>query len=234
MQIYNIITGFFLDLFFPKRCVGCGKADFFLCYECSTQIEIIRTAICADCGKINKYGQFCSSCKKRLNTNLSGLIIGAEYDAGPLKELIHHLKYSGITELVPILSELIYERIKNKLPTGDKVVVPVPLYRKRKAQRGYNQSELIARYLSKKLKLPGGDVLIRVKDTQTQVGLSRNERKLNLKGAFVCEDDDFVRNKVVLLIDDVATTYSTLNECSMILKEAGARQIYGVVVAKRI
>jgi ComF family protein len=147
--------------------------------------------------------------------------------------MIHHLKYSGFTELAPLLGELIVQRMERKMPAGDKVVVPVPLHKKREARRGYNQAELVARYVCSRLSLPGGNSLARQKNTETQVSLTRNERVSNLQGAFVCADQEFIRGKVVILIDDVTTTGTTLAECAKVLRESGARQVWGVVVAKR-
>jgi ComF family protein len=156
--------------------------------------------------------------------------------------MIHEFKYNGIVELSEMLAELMVERLKSKLPAGGIVVVPVPLHKKRQGLRGFNQSELLARYVSKRLNLPGGTALARTRNTDPQVGKSGMYRKTNLKGAFEVLDPELVSNKTVLLIDDVATTGSTLNECAKILKssglpaealaKAGAKAVWGVVVAR--
>lgn len=224
----------FLDIIFPKRCVECGREGSFVCYDCVAKIETIKTATCAACGKISKYGQFCPACKTKLGIDFSGLIVAADYDMGPTKEMIHHLKYSGFTELATLLSEIIYQSLRNNLPKGQLVIVPVPLHEKKEGMRGFNQSELVARELSKKLDIAGGCAISRIKETETQVSLNRKERQQNLIGAFVCEDREFVEGKSVLLIDDVATTLTTLNECAKELKKAGAKKVYGVVVARRL
>lgn len=223
-----------LDIIFPRRCVDCGKEGGFVCYECAQKIEIIKTLTCPVCGKISKYGQFCPACRVKWGMELSGLICAARYDAGPTKEMIHHLKYSGFTELSSSLSEMIYQALRNNLPNGDLVVVPVPLHKNREGLRGFNQSELIARELSKKLSIPGGCAISRQKDTTSQVNLDRKFRLQNLTGAFTCTDREFIGGKTVLLIDDVATTLTTLNECAKVLKESGAKRVWGVVVARRI
>lgn len=223
----------FLDIIFPKRCVECGRAGDYVCYDCAAKIEIIKTSTCAVCGKISKYGQFCAACKVKRDIKLSGLIVAASYDEGPTREMIHHLKYSGFTGLASLLSEIIYQNLQNNLPKRQSVIVPVPLHKKREGLRGFNQSELIAKELSKKLNIPGGCAISRIKDTKTQVNLDRKQRKENLIGAFACDDKELVEGKDVLLIDDVATTLATLNECAKILQKAGAKKIWGVVVAKR-
>ena len=160
--------------------------------------------------------------------------MATHYDAGPVKEMIHHLKYSGFTEFADPLAELILQRIQNKVPKGRIEVVPVPLHKSRESMRGFNQSELIARELSKKLRLDGGDFIRRVRNTEPQVTLSGARRRDNLANSFICVDPAEVQGKTILLVDDVTTTGATLNECARVLKDAGARAVWGVVVAKRI
>ncbi|MFA7244249.1 MAG: ComF family protein [Patescibacteria group bacterium] len=162
---------------------------------------------------------------------INGIMSAATYDAGPTKEIIHHLKYSGFVDLAGILGELLVERLLLEAIPDNCVIVSVPLSLKRKAERGFNQSELIGKYVSNKLGIPGCDALSRIKDQKPQATLKRNERLSNLTGVFRVEDDEFVHGKNVLLIDDVATTGTTLNECAKVLKAAGAKKVYGVVVA---
>lgn len=236
-KIKNIAHGyysFFLDIFFPKRCVGCGQADTILCYSCSKEIENIVTPVCGLCGRINQYGQFCPSCRRRANTKLKGIIAAAIYDKGPLKEMIHHLKYTGYKSFAEDLGHLLFLRLNNKIPSGKILVVPVPLYHKKESERGFNQAELVAEYFSKKLKLSGACVLQRTKETETQVKLDRAGRLKNLKGAFACRDNKTVEGKTILLVDDVTTTGATLNECAQVLLDSGAKSVWGVVVAKRM
>lgn len=223
---------FILDIFFPKRCVQCGTFGGFVCFECVGKIEKYKTPTCPECGRITEFGQYCSRCKARTGTHLSGLIIAAKYEAGPVKEMVHHLKYSGITALADLLGELVVERLDGKLPKGDLITVPVPLHKKREAERGFNQSELLARYISKRLDIPGGIALLRMRRTESQVKLSGMERRRNLVGVFQCVDPELIDKKTVLLIDDVTTTGSTLNECAKVLKAAGAKAVWGVVVAR--
>lgn len=224
----------FLDIIFPKRCVDCGKAGDFVCYDCATKIEIIKTLTCPVCGKISKFGQICPRCRVRQGLVLEGLFCSAHYDVGPTKEMIHHFKYSGFTEIGIFLAEMIYQSLRHNLPNGPIVIVPVPLHKNREGKRGFNQSELIARELSKMLDIPGGCAIIRTKDTISQVNLDKKLRINNLVGAFACDDPSFIEGKNVLLVDDVATTLTTLNECAKVLKEAGAKKVWGVVVARRI
>jgi len=148
MQTRSLI----LDLLFPKKCVECQKPGEFVCFDCISKISKIITPTCQKCGKITQSGQYCSSCRSCVE--LTGVIIACDYNEGPTKEMIHHLKYSGFVELSETLGELLVERIR-KSKKSKFVVVPVPMDKKKKAERGFNQSELIARYISKKLGYKG-------------------------------------------------------------------------------
>lgn len=227
-----IIADFLLDIFFPKFCVECGGYGEFVCFECAKKIEPIKTGTCLGCGKISRLGKFCPDCKKRLRLELSGIIVSANYEEGPTREIIHHLKYSGFTELAELLGELIAQRISTEKLPGNVILVPVPLYISREVKRGFNQAELIANYVSKRVQIPDKNALIRLKETETQVGLSGEDRRSNLEGAFKCKNSRLINGKTVFLVDDVTTTYSTLNECAKELKFAGAKKVYGLVVAR--
>lgn len=231
-QITLDIGNLFLNTFFPKHCVGCGRYGSFLCFNCAKNIEKVMTSTCYFCGKITNGGKTCPNCRQKERSVLSGIILCANYKKGPVKEMIHQLKYNGILEYADMLGELMVERLRGKLPKGEVVVVPVPLHRRRQGGRGFNQSELLARYVSKRLKLPGGLALSRIINTDPQVGKSGIYRKTNLAGAFIVDDIDLIKDKTVLLIDDVATTGSTLNECAKVLKSSGAKSVWGVVVAR--
>lgn len=231
-DIQNVSSDFLLDVFFPKFCVGCGKYGEFVCVECAKEIESIKTGTCPECGKISQSGRFCSNCKKKLGLELFGIIVAANYEAGPMREMIHHLKYSGFIELSDLLGELIVQRLMVEKISNDLVLVPVPLHINKFAKRGFNQAELIARYVSNRVKIPYKNALSRIKHTESQVGLSGTERRTNLEGAFAVNKKSAISGKTILLVDDVTTTYSTLNECAKELKSAGAKKVYGLVVAR--
>ena len=234
-NIKDCIFSVFLNVFFPKRCVECNKpANDFVCLECVKNIERLKTSVCPGCGKISKFSKYCPKCKYTFCEHLTGLIAAARYETGPVKEMVHHLKYSAITSLAEPLGELMVERLKRDLPAGNLIVVPVPLHKNREFIRGFNQSELIARHVSKRLNIAGGCALKRVVNTQSQVSLTGKLRKINLNGAFQCCDSELIEKKTVLLIDDVTTTGTTLNECAKILRKNGAKQVFGVVVARKI
>lgn len=109
-----------------------------------------------------------------------------------------------------------------------------PLYWRRQAQRGYNQSELLAQEVSKRVNLPVIDLLIKTKQTKRQADLSGKERRENLKQVFKAKSEKLkvIKGKTIILIDDVYTTGSTLNECGRVLKKAGAKAIWGLVISR--
>jgi len=161
---------------------------------------------------------------------LDGLFVASHY-SGPVKKAIHLLKYRYVSDLVMELTGLLFVNLPLFLRQFD-FIVPVPLHPKREKDRGFNQSFLIGLSLGKKLALPvRRDLLFRCKNTKPQFGLKVEARKINVKNVFQLKSYAFVRNKKICLVDDVATTLSTLNECAKVLKKSGAASVYAVVLA---
>jgi ComF family protein len=151
----------------------------------------------------------------------------------PVRNALHRLKYRrdiGLGEaLTPQLSEFVAS-----LHWPVDIVVPVPLGRKRLLERGYNQVNLIARPLSMAMRLPyTSDALARHHETRSQVGLSRSQRQENVRGAFLARGGR-VTGRTVLLVDDVATTGSTLSSCAEALYAAGARDVFAFTVSRAV
>jgi ComF family protein len=147
---------------------------------------------------------------------------------------IHAFKYSGKSHLAHPLGVLLSSFSKPWLEAmTDLLVMPVPLHPKRLRERGFNQSLLLARHVVSGL---GSDLdflsLRRVRDTRPQTGLKSEERRKNVRGAFDVRDRSAVSRRTVVLVDDVATTGNTLNDCARALKKAGARDVYGLVLAR--
>ncbi len=223
-----------INLFFPNKCIFCGEYGYLLCCNCLSNVEKTATSTCPGCGRISVNSRFCPRCRNKNNSHLFSVYVATSYHSLIVKQLIKSFKYHGLTGLSDICGELIYQRIKNMDIPTDIVIVPVPLHRLKYNIRGFNQSELIARYLSKRLCISGADALIRIKNTKNQVKLQRSGRYNNMIDAFKCDDNEFVFGKNILLIDDVFTTGATLSECARILKQAGAKRIYGAVVTRNI
>ena len=187
------------------------------------------TQLCPNCSKVSELGKFCKNCKKG---SLSGLIVATYYEE-PISQLIHGFKYRFIRELAPVLADLTLPNLeKLKTQYNDFIIVPVPLHRSRYAWRGFNQSEEIGKVLAKKLFVDLKKPLVRIKSTTPQVELKREKRLKNPHGAFRATNSGEVKNKTVLLVDDIATTLATLEECAGVLKAAGAKRVWGLVVAR--
>lgn len=153
---------------------------------------------------------------------------------GPVMDAIHLFKYGGRTGIAEPFGTLMSEYLnkwQNDLP--DLLIIPVPLHRKRLRERKFNQSLLIARQVSEKSD-NGLDFLTlrRTRETKPQTGLKRNERQKNVRRAFALKDPMNVKGRTILLVDDVATTGSTLNECARVLKKAGVKTVLCLVFAR--
>ena len=226
------LRGRALDLLFPQRCVGCGKEGELLCGACRHSLPRIIPPICPRCGKSQPSGVLCPSCV--------GWI--AEIDAirspfrfnGVIRQAIHQLKYRNLRALAAPLAELLHDYLVKTEVAGD-VLVPVPLHQKRLRERGYNQSSLLARELSKLINLPVVDnCLIRQRQALPQARTSTvDERRSNVTGAFTC-GNRHLQDKRVLLVDDVSTSGATLDACAAALKAAGATSVWGLVLAREI
>lgn len=210
-----------LDILFPSRCLKCGKEKSFLCDKC--RVKIINPHF-AD---LNKNG-----CEKVFSF--------LSYNNPAVKKLLWNLKYRHISEIAKILSEIILYNC-TYFSTIDKksyILIPVPISTKRKRQRGYNQSALIAEFISKKTGIVLiNELLIKKKETIPQVETkNKKERIKNLKNSFAINKNAVkekgVKNARVILVDDVITTGATLNEAAKTLKKAGFKSVIGITAAR--
>ncbi len=233
---------FLLDLFFPKFCLGCQKEGTYLCDDCRTLLDISEYNYCLCDTKPqrlppdSKSGK-CSRCDDK---KLSGLYFALPYKEKALtKKLIYQFKYQPyLKDLAETLASILIEHfIKTGKNTneiwGNSVLIPVPLDKKKLKIRGYNQSEELAKELSKVLQIPViSDNLIKIKSTKPQMELTKEEREKNLEGVFAVSDTAKFTGKKVFLVDDVYTTGSTMQECAKILKESGAKSVCGICIAR--
>ena len=235
MDNYSKIKAFFINLFFPKFCLGCKKEGSYLCEDCRSLLDICEHTYFVD----NKY--------------LAGLLFALPYKERHLtKKLIHQFKYEPrIKGLAKTLAGILAEHL---IKTGNNtnqfwensVLIPVPLDKTKLKNRGYNQSEELAKELSKIIKVPVvANVLIKIKKTAPQMELSKTEREKNLEGAFSVKPIEArpprarggrastqLADKKIFLVDDVYTTGSTMAECSRTLKNNGAKEIWGICIAR--
>lgn len=234
----------FLDAFvkalYPPRCPSCGAlvGDFRFCDHCSAEVRFLSPPWCEICGRpfdpLAKARGVCADCF-RSRPHFVKARSATLYD-GPVAEAIKALKYSGRTAVSRVLGALLAEAVSSlDAPLEGAVLIPVPLHRKRLLERGFNQSELLAKEAGGRLGLRvERKVLVRKVHTRPQVELSGRERKENVKGAFSVERAELVRGRVLVVVDDVMTTGATLDECAKALRKAGAREVYAATVARQV
>ena len=227
MDLRRLLSGVF-DWIYPPGCAGCGEPGALLCESCRGNLHPVGEHYCKKCGKPLKKGSRCHLCRThdfRFLASRAPYI----YD-GPAAAMIKSLKYHGNLSLVPVIADLLSD-FWQELDWNIDIIIPVPLSEERKAQRGFNQSEMIARAFAKRTGLKADPrALMKIKHTLQQVGLNAEERRENLHGAFAAENV-LIRGKRILLMDDVMTTGSTFAECSAVLLDNGARSVNCLSVA---
>lgn len=225
------IFDFFLEIFFPQKCIVCGREGAWFCQNCEKAILFIKSPTCPSCKALTPKGQFCQRC--RPHTSLTGIMVVAYYET-PLKEVIHAYKYKSVEALADPLANLFIHHLQRFAPPSNNlVVVPVPLHPSRLRHRGFNQAELLAQRVAQTFGFDyAPTALVRTRSTLSQVELSSKARFKNVMDAFCCPHPSIVKGKSVLLIDDVCTTGATLEACASELKKAKARQIWGLVLAR--
>ena len=240
------IKNFILDLFFPKKCLGCGKANIYICDDCFNKIEINPNNTCFFCGKITWQGRICLECKKE--NYLDRLIFATEYANPLVRELIKSFKYYFAQELAIPLSKLLIKTLETfdfsarggpalgwqSISNFQFLIIPVPLHKRRERFRGFNQAELLAREIADYFKIPvSTHVLKRKLHSYPQAKIKDMEkRRINLENVFEINPEQLVEGKIVILIDDVITTGATLIEAAKILKQSNAKEVWAITVAK--
>ncbi len=215
-------------------CIMCGSIidetrKYCLCDSCITRFMWIKNKTCEKCGKLleeNYTKKLCPDCLKREHYFDKGFTC-SQYGLYE-RSLIVDFKKLGKSYIGKVLGEILYDRIVIENLELD-VIISVPIHRKKLKERGYNQAELMALSLAKKLGVEyDGDVLFRTKKTVPMKRLGPAERIDNLRGAFDINLStiDKIRGKNILIVDDIYTTGATLDECSRILKENYAKKVY--------
>lgn len=209
---------FVLHFLFPPACSVCGKIDKnWLCPNCQRRVERLEKSILVEIE----------------NQKYEKLLYLFQYES-LVRKLILRYKFSNKAYLNHFFANRIAENEKNcELLKQYDMIIPVPMHKKKKQKRGYNQTELVANELEKRLAIPARkDILSKVVNTTTQSKLSGKARQSNIQHAFFIQNDFEVEDKKIILLDDIYTTGSTSEECSRVLKEAGAKEILVLVLAK--
>ncbi len=217
-----------LDLFYPPRCAGCGQFGVVLCAACQARIAAPPSPACRRCGHPGLSDDLCAACQTAPSA-LDGIASAAIF-APPLRAAIHDLKYNNNRSLAEPLGRHMAAAWRRRDLSAD-CLIPVPLHPRRQAERGYNQSALLARVLAREIESALDErVLARQRATQHQVGLGRAQRQLNVAGAFTCRGN--LAGQRIVIIDDVCTTGATLEACAEALRASGAASVWAFTLAR--
>jgi ComF family protein len=254
------------SVLFPSDCRICGEPQLNLsrlpvCPDCLASIHPVGGKVCDICGErlFSTYAEpdsdglrRCPVCRRigiDIDRPFSRAVAYGSY-AGGLRELIHLLKYNGVRPAANLLGRMLAEAFTSLEPDleqarfargmfdwANTLVIPVPLYKSKVRQRGFNQAELVARVALKIVPAHGRlqfapELLQRTRETQSQIGLTSNQRRENLRRAFAVTRAAEVTGRDVILVDDVYTTGTTATECARVLRRAGARQVWVATVAR--
>jgi len=237
-----------LNFVFPLNCKVCGKPiresrGYSICKDCFKTIKLIENPYCKKCGKpligteffLNNKDILCINCRKQHSYFNCARSVGVYEKA--LRKCIHLFKYYREKKLAKPLGKLLIDYLsKNKqLYQELDLIIPVPLHKNDLKIRGFNQSLLLSKEIGDYFSLPvEKNILIKKKITGAQIKLSKKEREKNLLNAFFIAEPERIKGKKLLLIDDVFTTGSTVNECSKELKKAQVKNICVLTLARGI
>ena len=229
-----------VDLILPDLCAACGCNDIAadgLCEDCAkVLLQLVGIPYCPRCGasqgpNIPIRSDGCWACSTVLG-RMSQVVRLGPY-SGPLRKMIHELKYRNHRGMLRYLAGLLAEAFTARCPQiSPDLVIPVPMHWARRISRGYNHSEALACALGAELGLPLGNELVRLRHTPQQTTLSRTSRRENVRGAFGVVRKSNLHGASILLVDDVTTTGATADESTKALLDAGASNVYLAVIAK--
>lgn len=246
MTLLHKIFAWSLDIIFPKNCLGCGQENFYICGDCFTKIPVQKTTKCFVCERRSPAGHTCQKCRKKNSSALNGLLVASDWNNLLLRQSIYAYKYNFIKELAQPLAQIMisslkainFKNLKNtKRAAGELILIPVPLHKRRLLWRDFNQAELLTRKIGEYFQIPIGDkILKRSRNTLPQADIKeKSRRQKNIKGAFGLADKinrRLVHQKTIILVDDISTTASTLQECAKALKPLEPKEIWGLVLAR--
>ncbi len=222
---------YIIDFILPNSCIVCGKETDrnLVCNDCLDLVANPKSPLCPYCGRPIEDTKTCVFCRYEKVLNYGRAF--ALY-VPPVDTMIHHLKYRGKTNLANFFGMGMSVVLKNDFYLRDAdYLVPVPLFWWKKLRRTYNQAELLSKIISQESAISVLDCLIRVKNTRTQTRLNHKKRQDNVRNAFRLKKKFSVKDKKIIIIDDVMTTGATSKECARVLKENGAKEVYSLVGA---
>jgi ComF family protein len=233
------------SLFFPPYCAVCNRRMELrrllknVCEECWNDVRQIGEVVCFRCGLPLESAAtleaapayFCSDCRgARLPYKLMRSLYHYQ---SPMREMVHLFKFEGMVNIGEELGKrLALWAVETSDLRAAEVVTPVPLHPLRRMGRGFNQSEILARHVARRMGLPMVKALTRLRNTRPQSLLQPEERRRNVKGAFASRKPASIKGKKVLLVDDVAATETTVRECARALRRGGAAQVLVLTLSR--
>ena len=235
MKILSKIINYLWE--FPCPLCNCDSREAHdyntFCLACLKELPLLSGKRCPGCGgELDGVLELCQHCLKMPPRPWSNAMSVMKME-GLAEKAVYGLKFSGNRAIARAAAELSAPLLNGNDFSDIDYIVPVPLHYRRYFKRTYNQSELLASMLAKKINIPCCNLLKRVRSTQRQATLSREERLKNLKGAFAAKNPDKISGKKILLVDDVLTTGATLHACAEALHQAGAAKIVVFALARR-
>jgi competence protein ComFC len=234
---------FLSKILYPYHCVSCDielKNDY-ICLDCLNSVKTIEEQTCPVCEKRSLCGATHQECAT--TTPLNGLFVATSYKDKIMHKLIHTHKYKFVKKFHEQLALIAIKALKNNniisdLKTQKPIITPVPLHPLRHRWRGFNQSEIIAKNLSEYFDIPYEELLIRVKNNTPQKDITNTlRRQQNIKNAFKLKKASSLekyKKSTIIIVDDIATTLSTINECAKKIKLLKPRKIYAITLARNI
>jgi len=219
-----------LDLFFPPACGGCGKVGSRWCADCQQRVKILSGTLCKICGLPLAKAGICDTCHAD-RPHFLALRAWAVFE-NPVQTALHKLKYRRDISMGDSLASQMLPFVQG-LSWPIDMIIPIPLGKQRRRERGYNQVGMIAKPLAMALNVKyAPNELMRRRETRSQVGLTKAERRENVHDAF--QAGAGVNGKTVLVMDDVSTTGSTLSSSAEVLYSSGAKDVYALTVARAL
>ena len=218
-----------MDALYPLECVGCGGSGKVICDGCAADLPELVPPFCRTCATPGDFA-ICNVCAENPR-QFDGVRAPYVY-SGAIRSAILALKYGGIRAAGAPLGDMLCEYLAGNPVPGD-LLVPVPMHRRRRRERGYNQAELLARRVAEGCDLAyAPELLLRTRHADPQAGISNAaQRMTNVAGSVTVGSVEDVAGTRIVLVDDVATTGSTLETCADALKRAGAESVWGLVLA---
>jgi len=239
-ESWSLLREGLVSFVYPPRCAACRELGRpVVCSRCIAAFTEMPDVVCRTCGMdlgdegpLRTRSSYCRNCTDHAPHHFEWARARGRFD-GTLRTCIHRLKYDGRRCVGNVIGEWLRKGVCLRPPHRPDVVAPVPLHWTRMRQRGFNQSYLIARAFVGDREWPiEPHLLRRTRRTRPQVELHADQRAANVRGAFAVSRPREVRGRRVLVVDDVVTTLSTVDECARALKEAGAAEVYVVAAAR--